>query len=392
MSFVRLLLAAGSFTQIVLAAPHGASASAHQLSKRSTDHYRMYVGTADAPVWPVANEWWDTFDDMFKGNIEVIRNGCSQFHVPNNSDQEIATIFTATGDIGREVGMDPRFILAIMLEESNACVRAPTTNNGVRNPGVMQSHNGAGTCNDGHVQSPCPKDAIYQMIRDGVQGTAYGDGLRQLVSKAPGPADNKYFAAARMYNSGSIDPSGHLENGVATHCYVSDVANRLRGWVRAQKNCHLDGAPPPALSHYPDTSNYDMSFIPGFGGKSAAPTPAPAAAPEPAPAPVPVPVPAPAHVSKAPEPEPAPAPASVPIPEPVHVEQPSKPQAAFSNMRAPGVTTECAKYYLVQHGDFCLKVGEMFGISFEILRQMNVALDEQCSNLWLGYDYCVQPL
>ena len=59
-------------------------------------------------------------------------------------------------------------------------MRAPTSNAGVRNPGLMQSHNGGGSCNDeGKVSEPCPKSEIEEMIRDGVQGTADGDGLVQ---------------------------------------------------------------------------------------------------------------------------------------------------------------------------------------------------------------------
>jgi hypothetical protein len=43
-----------------------------------------------------------------------------------------------------------------------------------------------------------------------------------------------------MYNSGSINPSGDLGRGVATHCYVSDIANRLLGWVFTKSTCTLD--------------------------------------------------------------------------------------------------------------------------------------------------------
>ena len=47
------------------------------------------------------------------------------------------------------------------MQESKGCVRAPTTNNGVRNPGLMQSHNGRGTCNEGgNVKNPCPASEV----------------------------------------------------------------------------------------------------------------------------------------------------------------------------------------------------------------------------------------
>ena len=81
---------------------------------------------------------------------------CSQFGVADNTDAEISEISTAIQSVGASTGIDPRFILAIMMQESNGCVRAPTTNYGVRNPGLMQSHNGAGTCNDEPSRTPAP--------------------------------------------------------------------------------------------------------------------------------------------------------------------------------------------------------------------------------------------
>ena len=41
---------------------------------------------------------------------------------------------------------------------------------------------------------------------------------------------------------GSVDPSGDLGKGISTHCYASDIANRLTGWVMAPHDCYLDGA------------------------------------------------------------------------------------------------------------------------------------------------------
>lgn len=49
-----------------------------------------------------------------------------------------------------------------------------------------------------------------------------------------------YYRAARLYNSGAIDPSGDLGKGSATHCYASDIANRLLGWVDSDSTCTLD--------------------------------------------------------------------------------------------------------------------------------------------------------
>jgi hypothetical protein len=101
------------------------------------------------------------------------------------------------------------------------------------------------------------------MIREGTAGTNDGDGLAQTINrKHPSlesnlrddadfrkEATNQYgvtgsrafYIAARLYNSGSVASNGDLGGGIATHCYSSDIANRLTGWVQAQHSCYLDG-------------------------------------------------------------------------------------------------------------------------------------------------------
>jgi hypothetical protein len=160
--------------------------------------------------------------------------------VPNNSADEIQSLKSAISSVGASSGVDPRFILAIVMQESGGCVRAPTTNGGVRNPGLMQTHDGTGTCNDpafGGVQTPCPASAITQMIKDGTNGTPEGDGLKQVLQQAGTDDASKFYIAARIYNSGSVDPSGNLGLGGATHCYSTDVANRLLGWSSGLTSC-----------------------------------------------------------------------------------------------------------------------------------------------------------
>jgi hypothetical protein len=104
-------------------------------------------------------------------------------------------------------------------------VRVPTTDYGVVNPGLMQTHDGPGTCNsNGDVQEPCPDDTIFQMVSDGTAGTPSGDGLANCINESGWGTDADFYRAARIYNSGSIDPSGELQAGVATHCYASDIA------------------------------------------------------------------------------------------------------------------------------------------------------------------------
>lgn len=106
----------------------------------------------------------------------------------------------------------------------------------------MQCHNGDGTCNSdytGQVQNPCPEDIITQIIREGTAGTNSGDGLALCINLSNSGSVTGFCKAARIYNSGSIDPSGDLCQGIAAMCYASDIANRLTGWVIAPRSCNL---------------------------------------------------------------------------------------------------------------------------------------------------------
>ena len=211
------------------------------------DAYKFYEGDGSTGAgWP-ATEDWVSFTDMFEANKAVMKTSCSSvFSVPDNTDEEISAIQKAIESVAEATKVDHRFILAIIMQESKGCVRVHTTNFGVRNPGLMQDHNGEATCNDDKtkkVSIPCPDDKITQMISDGTGGTADGDGLAQVINQAGGDDVSAFYKAARLYNSGAIDGSGDLGKGIATHCYASDVANRLTGWVQAETACELDPTP-----------------------------------------------------------------------------------------------------------------------------------------------------
>jgi len=247
-----LILAAGSLPTLISGAPVPSFLSTLATRVASTplfqerdasSSYTVFGGTGDlSDGWPAQNAWVSDFTTMFNNNKGVMSSSCAQFGVPNNSDGEINEISTAIQSVGASTGIDPRFILAIMMQESNGCVRAPTTNYGVVNPGLMQSHDGSGSCNNGGVQHPCPPTEIVQMIQDGTSGTSSGDGLEQILAGIGGTDVSMYYQAARIYNSGSIGTttSGakNLGAGIATHCYASDVANRLTGWTTAPSTCN----------------------------------------------------------------------------------------------------------------------------------------------------------
>ena len=191
------------------------------------DKYTYYSGEAD--LFPPHNEWV-SFEDMWQANLETLQSSCGWLDVgPDNTDSMIASIHTHIQSRAAASLVDHRLILAIILQESNGCVRVGSTRSsgGVRNPGLMQSHNG-------HAFRAAHEDlSIAQMIQDGTQGTAHGDGLVQNLNLY-----GSVWRACRGYNSGHIPDSEDLsEEAGATACYVSDVANRLTGWVRSESRC-----------------------------------------------------------------------------------------------------------------------------------------------------------
>ena len=180
----------------------------------------------------------------FNNNKKAMFGSCQQYKVPNDDGPEVGAIYDAIQQVAKETKVDHRFILATIMQESGGCVRVPTSNYGVRNPGLMQDHDGDATCNSDithKVQYPCPNGVILEMVREGTAGTKSGDGLAQCINQSKASDATAFYKAARIYNSGSIDKSGKLEAGIATHCYASDIANRLTGWVNAPHKCYLDG-------------------------------------------------------------------------------------------------------------------------------------------------------
>ena len=117
------------------------------------------------------------------------------------------------------------------MQESKGCVRVWTTTSpdgSVRNPGLMQDHDGANNCFN---VNPCPTAQITGMIQDGGVGTAAGPGLAQILATLSTSGSQKIYQAARTYNSGSIPADGNLSEGGSTTSYASDIADRLGGCV-----------------------------------------------------------------------------------------------------------------------------------------------------------------
>ncbi|KAI5200526.1 hypothetical protein E4T39_05678 [Aureobasidium subglaciale] len=219
-----------------------ATTSAATSTVVSSSSYTMYTGDGSTSAgWPAQSAWMD-FDSMFTANIPIMQQSCANNGWgANNSPTEISDIKAAIKKVSASSGVDARFILAIVMQESNGCVRVVTTSWSVQNPGLMQDHAGNGTCNSGGViQDPCPSAEIEQMIIDGTTGTTSGDGLVQCLSQASASDVSKYYRAARIYNGGLAGwNKADLGKGCCTLCYASDVANRLTGWSSGVSGCHL---------------------------------------------------------------------------------------------------------------------------------------------------------
>ena len=105
-------------------APPGGSSSSGGSTTPSGDYsYQFYQGDGTtAQGWPAMSDWVD-FDTMWTFNLPIMSQSCTQFGTANNSPDESADIKTAIKQVSSSSGVDPRFILAIIMQESNGCVR-----------------------------------------------------------------------------------------------------------------------------------------------------------------------------------------------------------------------------------------------------------------------------
>ncbi|KAG0651158.1 hypothetical protein D0Z07_2591 [Hyphodiscus hymeniophilus] len=230
-------------------------ARGHPITTQASDAavlppYQLYTGDGTVQQgWPGTNQWV-SFDAMWDNNQELMISSCTQYNQANNQPQELVDLHDTVRSIAASSGVDERFILAIILQESGGCLRAPTSYLGVTNPGLMQDHNGFGTCFGANT---CSAEAIRLMVSDGVIGTydgynpqgmgGAGDGLKQCIAQAEngGARDaTAIYRAARIYNTGSYHLGEDLSAPkVATLCYASDIANRLTGFHGLESGCRL---------------------------------------------------------------------------------------------------------------------------------------------------------
>ncbi|KAF2125116.1 hypothetical protein P153DRAFT_300971 [Dothidotthia symphoricarpi CBS 119687] len=214
-------------------------------SPAAQNTYITYRGDGSpAAGWPTRTQWL-TFEEAWTASLPTIQNSCTALASgPNNDASETAAIKSSIAHEAASSLIPAEFILAILMQESSGCVRAPTTLWQHANPGLMQTAMGRASCNvDGEPVVPCPEETIARMIHEGTStSSGLGTTLESCVKDAGAGVgtqdDGVWYRAARIYNGGHVE-GGDLGVG-PTPCYASDVANRL---VRpfAQSGCEAAG-------------------------------------------------------------------------------------------------------------------------------------------------------
>jgi len=325
--------------------------------------YQVFSGDGTtAQGWPDQVQW-SSFESLWATNLPTISISCGQFGVPENSEAEKAAIKNGLIAASKKSGVDASYLLAIMMQESKGCVRAPTTNYGVRNPGLFQDFNGAASCNDGAVINPCPDATIAQMIAEGA-GIGMQVGLSIGIAQTGASDVSKYYKAARIYNSGSIVGTGNLGQGIATHCYASDIANRLLGWVEGGSTCNEN------------TIGSLTGSTPYVGNGNNTPPTTTTPKPSSTPSATPTAAPTPNYNNNNNDHD---------ATTPGEGETPVTTTPVVTAEKFSGAAANCKKYHEVKAGETC----ESTGIDLATLVSLNAGLNISCNNLWLGYAYCI---
>jgi hypothetical protein len=353
-------------------------------------------------------------------NEPYIRKSCEQFGVPANSRAEMSAIKAAIEDEAAETGLSATFIASIGLQESGLCVRAPTTRYSHANPGIYQTHAGEGSCNPegGRPLVPCPEDTIRLMTREGARGTSSGDGLLQLFRKTRGDLTERYWKTARMYNSGTA--LERMEDGVATHSYVADVANRVVGNTFAVSG--FDGRGGADMSMAPEAESGADEVASGDDDPDSKKGPFLAPAGEGRGNGFAV-----SKVLHGPQGQDVVAAAQTGEPcekcSPRTAAKPEAPvRAVAQTQRAdrsylsavkvpldderlwivadkgtaglnlgPGARADCPVYYRIAVAETCNEVAARFTTTYERMKVDNKKLGNDCNNLWAGSHYCMVP-
>lgn len=202
------------------------------------------IGGSDPDTyWPLKN-LWITLDDMVAMNRKVMLESCAQYSVESNNDTDINNLRDMIMEVSHDKMVDATFILAIVLQESQGCVRRPnaTSKEGLSTLNGVLLGKGTAKCEG---LAACQRSTIREMLENGGSGVPESD-LRSLVAAIEKNTDHNpqhslnYYRAAYVYSTAVANIPARFEDAIPRHCYVSDVANRLVGWVGHNSTGYCD--------------------------------------------------------------------------------------------------------------------------------------------------------
>ncbi|RYP20231.1 hypothetical protein DL765_002905 [Monosporascus sp. GIB2] len=160
---------------------------------------------------------WRSFDELYNIHSPYMA-------MTGSTWGDIEKIRTSCLNIGAQYGVDPRIILAMIMQESHGYVGVRTTYSweGIPTAGLMQCWGCQGY--PGRVN--LSQQEIDNMVRGGVEH--YKGNLRNWGDAM---TESCVYPAMREYNSGNVNPNDLSDGRGATPSYVSDVAQRLQGWA-----------------------------------------------------------------------------------------------------------------------------------------------------------------
>ncbi|KAI9713370.1 MAG: hypothetical protein M1812_006648 [Candelaria pacifica] len=196
--------------QHILAAAAAAAASTDPGTTTLHKEYTHFSGPASK--FPAESEWvkFSIIWNIWKPLMQKYAHDS-----PTDTDHILHAINTASGS----THVDKRLILAVIMQESSGNIRAHSTidADGKGNGGLMQAEGSPGA----EGQKEVSQAIVDKMVLVGSQALAW-------FTKTEG---GNPYDGLRGYNSGTKIDKGDLSKASAgTPSYVSDVANRLRGW------------------------------------------------------------------------------------------------------------------------------------------------------------------
>ncbi|KAL9624747.1 MAG: hypothetical protein Q9160_001101 [Pyrenula sp. 1 TL-2023] len=169
------------------------------------------------------NQWKD--EASF---LNLVRQDMTQ--IQHADDTQVTDVINTVSDYAKNIGMDKRFALAIMMRESSGNIHSECGDE-EHSCGLYQVKDG--NVPNTHVpscyQKPvCPKETTDKMIQCGLVGCDNGyANVKQCWQKYP----NNYGATARCFNAGYYTPVvlQDLSQGGGVPSYAQDVGNILIG-------------------------------------------------------------------------------------------------------------------------------------------------------------------